>query len=123
MDPARHPGRPGSLSRPVHQRPAPRTTPHYPHHSEKTGQQEGARAPDQHGTPADPLGRESVYPKEKSSAGGSPEHIRQAHPEHVTVAGPDTKAGDNAYRSATPPEKSPARMSTSAAPGVGLSNT
>ena len=110
-DPASHPKSEQAdkdhVSRPVHERPAPQTTPHYPHGSEGTGQQEGAGSADQPGKPASPPGRENVHPEGKSYA-GPPEQIRQP-PEHSKAVGhnPDTKAGNGAYKPAAPEENSP----------------
>jgi hypothetical protein len=94
-------------SRPVHERPAPQTTPHYPHGKWSTGRQEGVESPDLPGKPASLPGGENVHPEKKRSI-AQPEQARQ-RPEYGMAAGhkPDKKAGSRDYRSATPKEKSP----------------
>ena len=54
-------------SRPVHERPAPQTTPHYPRGNESAGPQEGAGSPDQQGKPAILPAEKKVHPEKKSS--------------------------------------------------------
>ena len=109
-DSLRHHPRPekvdsGSSSRPVRERPAPKTTPRYPRGSENTGQQEDAGSPDQHGKPMGAPGREKIHPEKKSSV-AQPEQTRPL-PEHGNTAGPrpDEKPGIGAYKKATPGEE------------------
>lgn len=134
-DPARHHPRPekvdrGHLPRQVHERPAPKTTPHHPQANESTGQQKGAGSLDQPGKPASPPGKEKVHPKGKSSV-APPEQAPQ-RPEHVMAAGPkpEMKAGIGASKAVTPEEnghvyRSPVHAGTSAnvsdgrSPGMG----
>ena len=94
-------------SRPVHEQPAPQTTPHYPHGKGSTGQQEGTGTPDLHGKPTVLPDKETVHPEKKSSI-GPPEQIRQS-PEHGVAARlkPHEMAGNGAYKRANPEERRP----------------
>ena len=98
----------GHLPRPVHERPAPKATPH-PRGNESTGQQKGPGSPVQHSKPASPPGREIAHPKGKSSVG--PSERAPQRPEHVMVAGPEKSAGDGATKPVAPEKKSPADKS------------
>ena len=123
-DPKRHHPQPeqankDNLSRPVHERPSPQKTPHYPHGSGSTGQQEGAGSPDQHGKLASPPGKENIHPEKKSFAG--PREQTRQPPEHgkAAVPKPEKTAGNSAYKRANPDEqrpvyKSPTHTGTSA---------
>jgi len=120
-NPVRHHPRPeqankGHLSRPVQERPAPRTKSHYPHQSKDTGPREGAGPPDQPGKPASPPGRENVHPGGKGLAGP---------PEHGAAAGrkPDQKGGGRAHTPTIPREERPVHTGTLAsAPDGGPSS-
>ena len=109
-DPTRHHPQPEQankdhLSRPVHERPAPQKTPHSPHGSGSTGQQEGAGSLEQHGKPASPPGKENIHPEKIA---GPREHTRQP-PEHgkAAVPKPEKTAGNSAYKRANPDEQRP----------------
>jgi hypothetical protein len=117
----------GHLPRPVHERRAPKTTPH-PQGNENTGRQKGLESPGGHSRPASPPGREIVHPKGKSSV-GPPEPSPQ-RPEHGMVAGPERSAGNGASKPVTPGKKSvvekspahagtPASVSDSRSPDMG----
>lgn len=104
----------GLSSRPVHQRPTPRATPHHSHGSEGTGRQKGTGSPGERGKPASPPGREGGHPT-RQGVTGPPKHAGPP-PRHETQTGP--KAGKP-----TPPEKNPTHQGTSSnGPDGGASN-
>jgi len=111
------------LSRPLRERPASQTGPHYPHHSKGTGPKEGAGSPDQHGNPASPPGRENIHPKGKSAA--EPGGQTRQPLEHGKAAGhkPDEKIGNSPNKPTIPRGEKPVHTGTSAyAPDGGPSS-